>query len=302
MSAILRVRDENGNVHDIPAIVGPPGPQGPPGPAGSGGSEVVKVTIPKGRMRGDVDGDGYITLTDQFMVLRHFNNKEQITDEIALWCADINADSKINATDNTQILRYYRGLTNALTTNMADYYGVWTFEKLTNARGRFYTDIACESVTAQTSAVITVGGSAGQAKFISAECGDGTIRVYAEQCPIADITATVECFEGDGSATIVCASPLSVRTYFCQFVGTGWAADDYGYMTQTVAVDGMKAGYHASPIFAPSYIGTQKATDEATKAQYDLVGFFINGNNSLTAYCLGDAPTASFYVMITTFE
>lgn len=31
MSAILRVRDENGNVHDIPAIVGPPGPPGKDG-------------------------------------------------------------------------------------------------------------------------------------------------------------------------------------------------------------------------------------------------------------------------------
>lgn len=34
MPPILRVRDENGKVIDIPAIVGPPGPQGPPGPAG----------------------------------------------------------------------------------------------------------------------------------------------------------------------------------------------------------------------------------------------------------------------------
>lgn len=50
MSAILRVRDENGNVHDIPAIVGPPGPQGPPGPAGSGtGDMVAAMYDPQGK-------------------------------------------------------------------------------------------------------------------------------------------------------------------------------------------------------------------------------------------------------------
>lgn len=31
MASILRVRDENGNVIDIPAIVGPQGPKGDPG-------------------------------------------------------------------------------------------------------------------------------------------------------------------------------------------------------------------------------------------------------------------------------
>ena len=50
MSAILRVRDENGNVHDIPAIVGPPGPQGPQGPAGSGtGDMTAEVYDPQGK-------------------------------------------------------------------------------------------------------------------------------------------------------------------------------------------------------------------------------------------------------------
>lgn len=35
--AILRVKDENGNTIDIPAIVGPQGPQGPQGPEGPQG-------------------------------------------------------------------------------------------------------------------------------------------------------------------------------------------------------------------------------------------------------------------------
>lgn len=50
MPPILRVRDENGKVIDIPAIVGPPGPQGPPGPAGSGtGDMVATMYDPQGK-------------------------------------------------------------------------------------------------------------------------------------------------------------------------------------------------------------------------------------------------------------
>lgn len=37
---ILRVRDNNGNVIDVPAIVGPQGPQGPEGPRGFSGVAV----------------------------------------------------------------------------------------------------------------------------------------------------------------------------------------------------------------------------------------------------------------------
>lgn len=36
--AILKVKDENGNWQEIPAIVGPQGPAGPSGPAGPAGA------------------------------------------------------------------------------------------------------------------------------------------------------------------------------------------------------------------------------------------------------------------------
>lgn len=39
MTAIVRVRDENGNVVDIPALVGPRGPQGPAGADGKNGTD-----------------------------------------------------------------------------------------------------------------------------------------------------------------------------------------------------------------------------------------------------------------------
>lgn len=50
MSAILRVRQQDGTIVEIPAIIGPAGPQGPPGPAGAGTGDMnASVYDPQGR-------------------------------------------------------------------------------------------------------------------------------------------------------------------------------------------------------------------------------------------------------------
>lgn len=54
MVPILRVRDKDGNVHEIPAIVGPRGPEGPPGPAGSGSGDMAAVMYDPQSKRTDI--------------------------------------------------------------------------------------------------------------------------------------------------------------------------------------------------------------------------------------------------------
>lgn len=62
MAAILRVRDENGNVIDIPTIVGPQGPQGEKGDQGIQGIQGPQG--PKGE-KGDPGNDYILTDTDK---------------------------------------------------------------------------------------------------------------------------------------------------------------------------------------------------------------------------------------------
>ena len=66
------------------------------------------IIIPKGRMRGDVDGDGKITQDDVNQTQKH--NMEEITLTGAdLWCADINGDGSVDSTDVTLIGHYLKG-------------------------------------------------------------------------------------------------------------------------------------------------------------------------------------------------
>ena len=68
MGFILRVKNENGEVVDIPAIVGPRGPQGPQGIQGVHG--IRGEQGPKGD-KGDKGDSGTIFTTDETLTLRN---------------------------------------------------------------------------------------------------------------------------------------------------------------------------------------------------------------------------------------
>ena len=105
-------------------------------------SGLIDTTIPKGRMRGDVDGDGKITENDATKVSRHIGRIATLTG-VDLWCADIDADNNVIADDNSQLNRYLQGLDNSLTTTptFADYYNNWTYHKVDDMTGYWPTDI-----------------------------------------------------------------------------------------------------------------------------------------------------------------
>lgn len=155
------------------------------------------ITIPKGRMRGDVDGDGKITHTDAYIASQHVGKKEILTDEIAIWCIDTNGDGNCKVTDPFDISRFAGGETTTLQ-SMADYYGNWTWD----GTSRFYRDITVSGMTAGNSAIINIQDAYEPDNF-SAECFDGYLRLYAKLCPINDVKAFVQFMTGDGTVIIV---------------------------------------------------------------------------------------------------
>ena len=105
-------------------------------------SGLIDTTIPKGRMRGDVDGDGKITEND--VVLMNGQTTGAITLTGAdLWCADVNGDNRVNGTDRLQLNKYLHGLPGVLTKTptFADYYNNWTYHKVDDSTGYWTTDI-----------------------------------------------------------------------------------------------------------------------------------------------------------------
>ena len=105
-------------------------------------SGLIDTTIPKGRMRGDVDGDGKITKNDANLIRKHSAGSITLTGA-DFWCADVNVDNEVDNNDVININRYISGLTNGLTGVpwFADYYNNWTYHKVDNLSGYWTTDI-----------------------------------------------------------------------------------------------------------------------------------------------------------------
>lgn len=196
---IMRVRDADGNIIDIPAIVGPPGPPGPPGEPGknSAGVNMAFVQMMPGWMRGDIDGDGEITALD-LAEARNMVEYQDTEDEQMLWCADADGDGEVTSDDADAIESYITG--NGGITAMADYYNNWTYDEEEEC---FYIELGVTGVTADSNVVTVVKGTHKRGAFVKAECLDGGVRVYAKYLPNDYFDCLVLYMEGDGTALVI---------------------------------------------------------------------------------------------------
>ena len=60
-------------------------------------------------VRGDVDGDGYVNISDYIMVSNHALGIEEITDYVAYTAADVEEDEVLNIADYIIIMDYGLG-------------------------------------------------------------------------------------------------------------------------------------------------------------------------------------------------
>ncbi len=63
-------------------------------------------------VRGDVNRDGRVTLTDVSKLLLHYNETKgfEVTNEYSLKGCDLNLDGKVSLTDLSQIIRLYNSI------------------------------------------------------------------------------------------------------------------------------------------------------------------------------------------------
>ena len=57
-------------------------------------------------VRGDINCDGYLNVTDYMAALNHALELEEIEDEVSFMAADVEEDELINVTDYLKILDY----------------------------------------------------------------------------------------------------------------------------------------------------------------------------------------------------
>ena len=161
------------------------------------------ITIPAGRMRGDIDGDGKITENDSLLLDRHVAGwaDYQLTDATQLLCADVDNNGRIDSADTLLIRRVVSGFYKLGI--CGDVLGNWNKNPNSNTEeAQFYIDISISDITTNHSALVIVKGTYENGFFTKAECIDGAIRIYAKSCPIETLAAVTYWGIGNGTAVI----------------------------------------------------------------------------------------------------
>lgn len=95
--------------------------------------------------------------------------------------------------------------------------------------------------------------------------------------------------------------PMNIKQYTGTLLASGWAADSYGYQAQTITIMGLKAVYDVDPQWDVALSGTDPDADAALLEGFALIHNYVTGANSLTAQCIGAAPTVNIPVKVVVF-
>ena len=234
------------------------------------------ITIPGGRMRGDINGDGKLTQADVDLLSAYvFDPSTTPLDDIQLLCADVRGDSNINGTD-TLWLRQCVANTRKPGSCALEVTGNWTNNpNYDTEEGQFYTDIPITGMTANHSALITVKGSFENGFFTKAECIEGAIRIYAKLCPISTCQAIVTWGDGNGTAVIITENEdLTIYNEHINNTNIHVTADE-------------KAAWNESDVFIATYGTTTTAEIEAAYQAGKMILLDIDGSNLIFGYFVG---------------
>ena len=95
--------------------------------------------------------------------------------------------------------------------------------------------------------------------------------------------------------------PMNIKQYTGTLLASGWAADSHGYQAQTITITGLKASYAIDPQWDVEISGTEPDEDAALLEGFALIHNYTTGTNSLTAQCIGAAPTVNIPVKVVVF-
>jgi hypothetical protein len=95
--------------------------------------------------------------------------------------------------------------------------------------------------------------------------------------------------------------PMNIKQYTGTLLASGWAADSHGYQAQTITITGLKAAYDVDPQWDVALSGTDPDADAALLEGFALIHNYTTGANSLTAQCIGKAPTVNVPVKVVVF-
>ena len=251
------------------------------------------INIPKGRMRGDVDGDGKLTQNDVQLMQDALNEIISLTD-IQTWCADVNGNGSFTSADVQILDRYIHGWATLLTKTptFADYYNNWTYVKVDDLTGYWTTEISIAGLTTSNNVIINICETFSMGQFYKAEVLTGKVKIYATTPPINDIPATITISTGSGKGSIpsyLDGSSLDHKFSLTLPTASWTGSDPY---TQTVTIRGSTAN---------TKVDIQPSEEIYDQLVADNVGYLAikNVDGTLTAVAKGGKPSVNLIVQVT---
>lgn len=95
--------------------------------------------------------------------------------------------------------------------------------------------------------------------------------------------------------------PMTIKQYTGTLLADNWAADSYGYQAQTITIAGLQADYAVDPQWDVVLSGTDPDADAALLEGFALIHNYKTGANSLTAQCIGSAPSVNIPIKVVVF-
>lgn len=135
------------------------------------------------------------------------------------------------------------------------------------------------------------------AKCLPLTGGTLTGKLKLSGAPTEDMDAATKKYVDDS----VAGAGSGPKQYTGTLLASGWAADSHGYQAQTITITGLKASYDVDPQWDVVLSGTDPDADAALLEGFALIHNYKTGVNSLTAQCIGKAPTVNIPVKVVVF-
>ena len=135
------------------------------------------------------------------------------------------------------------------------------------------------------------------AKCLPLTGGTLTGKLKLSGAPTEDMDAATKKYVDDS----VAGAGSGPKQYTGTLLASGWAADSHGYQAQTITITGLKASYDIDPQWDVALSGTDPDADAALLEGFALIHNYVTGANSLTAQCIGKAPTVNIPVKVVVF-
>ena len=139
----------------------------------------------------------------------------------------------------------------------------------------------------------------GRSKIVYA--GDTLLDLTADTVTPETLLKGMTAHNAAGELITGVYEPMNIKQYTGTLLASGWAADSHGYQAQTITISGLKASYAIDPQWDVALSGTDPDADAALLEGFALIHNYKTGANSLTAQCIGKAPTVNVPVKVVVF-